>query len=361
MYKAPNYYGENNVSKPLLSPVKSVTENGPIRNKSESPKEATQRVLPTVSVKAAESSQSEQKLLETRQKQLIDRLNSIKKQLDQLQMKFRSNNNFVKTEVLHEKSNIKTSSVEPKKQKIASEPEIRQLVTIKYSNVNNRLVFEELSKIGEPVNICITADPNSPPFSIFVLCNLMRHRYGPILSNVYVHSSIGNELGNEFWNVFGRKNVENENDKSKNRIILHFIWKQDVIAPTMNIKCRLGKAPVYGEETIAKYLSKLANFYTENVSDENDQNNIWYKSAASFVKSNNKGKERILKDINVQLGKNSFILGSDVSLNDVSLWSALCKAKMNKEDKLPGNVKRWSRLLNNDSCFADAKLLADIM
>lgn len=129
----------------------------------------------------------------------------------------------------------------------------------------------------------------------------------------------------------------------------------------MNIKCRLGKAPVYGEETIAKYLSKLANFYTENVSDENDQNNIWYKSAASFVKSNNKGKERILKDINVQLGKNSFILGSDVSLDDVSLWSALCKAKMNKEDKLPGNIKRWSRLLNNDPCFADAKLLADIM
>lgn len=54
----------------------------------------------------------------------------------------------------------------------------------------------------------------------------MRHRYGPILSNVYVHSSVVNELRNEFWDVFGRKNVENENDKSKNRIILHFIWKQ---------------------------------------------------------------------------------------------------------------------------------------
>jgi len=95
--------------------------------------------------------------------------------------------------------------------------------------------------------------------------------------------------------------------------------------------------------------------------DENEQNNVWYKTAASFVKSNNKGKERILKDVNVQLGKNSFILGSNVSLADVCFWSALCKAKMNKEESLPGNVKRWSKLLNNDSCFVDSKRLADVI
>jgi len=225
MYAARSYYEDNDVSKSNLSP--SIIPSDPVISVKKTSKSPTKDTSSRVTGNAAPIKQdaiahSDEKLLETRQKLLIDRLNNIKKQLDQLQMKFRTHNN-VKREVLCAKTEteVKTTPVEQKKQRNVAEPETRQLATITFSNVDNRKVFDELSKIGQQVNICITADPNRPPFSIFVLCHLIRHRHGSIIPNVYVHSSV-NELSDEFWHVFNQTTVENVNDAAKSRIILHF-------------------------------------------------------------------------------------------------------------------------------------------
>lgn len=128
----------------------------------------------------------------------------------------------------------------------------------------------------------------------------------------------------------------------------------------MKIKCQLGEVPVEGEEVIAKFFAKVANFSSES-DKEIVEDCSWCKTAQSFLNANNETKEQILKDINVHLGKKPFLLGDSLTLADVCLWSALSKAKLNKEGKTSGNVKRWIQSCNNETWFADSKKLCDIL
>ena len=55
-----------------------------------------------------------------------------------------------------------------------------------------------------------------------------------------------------------------------------------------------------------------------------------------FSRANNKEKNAILKTMNSKLGKGDWLVGGEMSLADVAMWSALVGS-----DGVPGHVAAW--------------------
>lgn len=98
---------------------------------------------------------------------------------------------------------------------------------------------------------------------------------------------------------------------------------------------------IQGESSIARYLARLlkpsydadSSIATATLIDQ------WVDSASQYSHGNNKERASVLKAMNAHLGKCAWLVGNDVSLADVMLWSVITQG--GEANSAPSNVKKW--------------------
>jgi aminoacyl tRNA synthase complex-interacting multifunctional protein 2 len=114
---------------------------------------------------------------------------------------------------------------------------------------------------------------------------------------------------------------------------------------------------VYGEANIARYLSRLINpsYDSMDIISATEIDN-WLDLATQIIHGNNKERAAVLRTLNARLGKCSWLVGSELSLADIMLWSALQQNKMTQA--VPSNVKKWLEACNQQTTFKRAAQIA---
>lgn len=114
---------------------------------------------------------------------------------------------------------------------------------------------------------------------------------------------------------------------------------------------------VYGEANVARYLARLLNPAYDAVdvvtAAEIDH---WLDQATQVIHGNNKERAAVLRMINARLGKHPWLVGSDLTLADIVMWSGLQQCKMTQA--IPGNVKRWLDVCSQQTVFQHARQVA---
>ena len=110
------------------------------------------------------------------------------------------------------------------------------------------------------------------------------------------------------------------------------------------------QSPVIGEANIARYLSRLlpSCYENDNIVTATEIDTI-LDMATLLQKGNQKEKASVIKNLNVKLGKSSWLVGDSLTLADIVAWSAVHQTQ--EVESLPGNVKKWVKSCNEHSAF----------
>lgn len=105
-----------------------------------------------------------------------------------------------------------------------------------------------------------------------------------------------------------------------------------------------GSLPVIGESNILRYLARIGpnEFnYESNGLNANEIDSQLDLSELLIAAPTPKDRQVILKTLNSILGKNEYFGGTEPSINDVCLASAVLQSTADKE--LPPSLLKWSR------------------
>jgi glutathione S-transferase len=114
--------------------------------------------------------------------------------------------------------------------------------------------------------------------------------------------------------------------------------------------------PILAEANIARYVLRVLNSDYDTVGNLTEfvANDKWLNLASrSLVQGNAKERQSAVRQLNGHLGKSAFLTGSDVSLVDAVVASALLHA--NEYKNLSGNVKKWSLACIQTELFSSVK------
>ncbi|XP_076366672.1 aaRS-interacting multifunctional protein 2 isoform X4 [Tachypleus tridentatus] len=196
-------------------------------------------------------------------------------------------------------------------------------------------------------DIVITASPNYPPVSVWIMRNLLGQKIKVKLST-HLHSSLTTYLPK-------LKNLEDalmDFDRKDCQLVITVIWKDVGKDPELMVS-PVKQSSILGEVNIVRYLGRFVTpGYDEGdpvIATEIDFFLEIIHSA--FTNGNNKEKQGVLKTANIKLGKQTFLVGSELTIADVMLWSAIVQHKM--EHDLPSNVKKWFKSLCNSVIFSN--------
>ncbi|XP_016010657.2 aminoacyl tRNA synthase complex-interacting multifunctional protein 2 [Rousettus aegyptiacus] len=199
---------------------------------------------------------------------------------------------------------------------------------------------------GALKDIVINANPASPPLSLLVLHRLLCDHF-KVLSTVHTHSAVKNVPEN-LLKCFG----EQTNKQSRHEYQLGFtlIWKN---VPKTQMKFSVQRmCPVEGEGNIARFLFSLLggrhDAVTATLMDS------WVDAAVLQLREGgSKERAAVLRSMNSALGRSPWLVGSELTVADVVLWSVLqqtggCGAPA------PANVQKWLRACENLAPFSTA-------
>ncbi|KAM6156298.1 aminoacyl tRNA synthase complex-interacting multifunctional protein 2 isoform 3-T3 [Rhynchocyon petersi] len=203
---------------------------------------------------------------------------------------------------------------------------------------------------GALKDIVINANPAEPPFSLLVLHRLLCDRYR-VLSTVHTHSSVRNVPGN-LLTCFG----EQTRKQSRHEYQLGFtlIWKN---VPKTQMKFSVQTmCTIEGEGNIARFLFSLFGQKHDAVSLTLIDS--WVDVAIFQLKEgSSKEKATVFRAMNSALGKTPWLVGHELTVADVVLWSVL-RQTGGASGTLPTNVERWLKACENLAAFnAALKLL----
>jgi len=190
-------------------------------------------------------------------------------------------------------------------------------------------------------DIVINANPNNVPFSLVVLKKLWTNRISLTLQ-FYTHSTVSNlpQAAINFQNT-----CTAQQPTSSINLNISLIWKN-----IDNIEMINGSSwPVIGESNILRYLARIGpnEFnYELNGSNCNEVDSQLDISELLVAAPTAKDRQVILKNLNTKLGKNEFFGGTQPSLSDLSLASAVFQSTADKE--LPPALLKWSRKVIGD-------------
>ena len=110
---------------------------------------------------------------------------------------------------------------------------------------------------------------------------------------------------------------------------------------------------VHGEATIARYLARLLNpsYDSDDICRATEIDN-YVDLAYLLTNGKTKEKDSVLKTLNAKLGKSEWLVGSQQTLADIVLWSAVHQSGQAKS--APANVKKWLSRCSDDSAFRTA-------
>lgn len=199
---------------------------------------------------------------------------------------------------------------------------------------------------GALKDIVINANPASPPLSLLVLHQLLCSRYR-VLSTVHTHSAVHSVPPN-LLRCFGEQT--RRGPRHEYQLAFTLIWK-DVPKTQMKYSVQT-MCPIEGEGNIARFLFSLFgqqhNAVTLTLIDS------WVDMAIfQLQEGGSKEKAAVLRSMNSALGKSPWLVGNELTVADVVLWSVLqqtgsCGAA------LPANVQKWARACENLPPFSSA-------
>lgn len=114
------------------------------------------------------------------------------------------------------------------------------------------------------------------------------------------------------------------------------------------------QTPIIGECNIARYLARLLSpAYDSTDPVTATQIDGLIDLADAQLSNDGAQKANFVKVISAQLGKSLWMLGENVTLADVVLWSAVHQLK--QASRAPDNIKRWLDACNQLPEFAFAR------
>ncbi|XP_033751646.1 aminoacyl tRNA synthase complex-interacting multifunctional protein 2-like isoform X2 [Pecten maximus] len=198
-------------------------------------------------------------------------------------------------------------------------------------------------------DIVINADPENPPAIVFVLYTLLKERcqvYGSSL----VHSSVTN-VPDQLRNIFSD---QDKCTRGNHQVAITIIWKKVENGPTLIVSPH-NQTAIEGEANIARYIMRLINQDYDNSNPvTTTQVDDWLDSAQQQLhQGNTKEKAAAVKSLNARLGRNDWLVGSEISLADMVMWAALLQTY--QMSNAPNNVKKWLTACDKNSVFQFAK------
>ncbi|CAE1162083.1 AIMP2 [Acanthosepion pharaonis] len=199
-------------------------------------------------------------------------------------------------------------------------------------------------------DLVIGVDPSHIPLSLLVLYEQLSQIF-KVKVSVFVHSTVKKSPMSHMQSLFKSALPAKQPDdcRTTNDLLLTFIYKQ------VRQDCSLMVNPerqtyIYGEVNVARYLSRLANPDYESNPVTSTQIDHWL-DLASLMLWNGSGKARsqMVQNIDSALTKRKWLVGQNLSLADIVVWSGLQYAKM--MDKLPSNVQAWRKNCENHPYF----------
>lgn len=199
---------------------------------------------------------------------------------------------------------------------------------------------------GALKDIVINANPASPPLSLLVLHQLLCSQY-KVLSTVHTHSAVKN-VPEHLLRCFG----EQTKSRPRHEYQLGFtlIWKN---VPKTQMKFSVQRmCPIEGEGNIARFLFSL--FGQKHSAVNSTLIDSWVDVADfQFREGSSKERAAVLGSVNSALGKGPWLVGSELTVADVVLWSALWQAGAGS-GPVPPNVQKWMRACENLAPFSAA-------
>lgn len=196
----------------------------------------------------------------------------------------------------------------------------------------------------------INANPAEPPLSLLVLHRLLCDHYR-VLSTVHTHSSV-RSVPENLLQCFGEQTTK----QSRHEYQLGFtlIWKN---VPKTQMKFSIQTmCPIEGEGNIARFLFSLFG-------QKHDAVNLtlidsWVDIAIFQLKEgSSKEKAAVFRAMNSALGKSPWLVGNELTVADVVLWSVL-QQMGSASGTVPASVQKWIKSCENLAPFNTAlKLL----
>uniref|UniRef100_A0A8C3YGG2 Aminoacyl tRNA synthase complex-interacting multifunctional protein 2 n=1 Tax=Catagonus wagneri TaxID=51154 RepID=A0A8C3YGG2_9CETA len=198
---------------------------------------------------------------------------------------------------------------------------------------------------GALKDIVINANPASPPLSLLVLHQLLCDHY-KVLSTVHTHSAVKG-VPPHLLKCFGE---QKQQPRHEYQLAFTLIWK-NVSKTQMKFSVQT-MCPIEGEGNIARFLFSLFG-------QKQDAVNLtlidsWVDRAIFQLKEgSSKEKAAVFRSMNSALGKSPWIVGNELTVADVVLWSTLRQTGA-CGTTLPANVQKWMGACENLAPFHTA-------
>ncbi|XP_064633577.1 aminoacyl tRNA synthase complex-interacting multifunctional protein 2-like [Lineus longissimus] len=202
----------------------------------------------------------------------------------------------------------------------------------------------ELSS-GVIEDVVVNASPENPPYSLFILYQLLKGQYR-VMTATHMHSSVKDipeNLRIAFRNG-GR------GSRSDFQIAITLIWKDVKHGPTLMVSPG-AQTRLEGEAAIARFIGRMMKpAYDACDPVIATQIDSWLDIATNLVLGGNaKEKASALKSLNSALGKRDWLVGNSLTFADIVMWSAL--QQKGQVEGAPANVKKWLKSCSNQPVF----------
>nr|XP_035979495.1 aminoacyl tRNA synthase complex-interacting multifunctional protein 2 isoform X2 [Halichoerus grypus] len=203
---------------------------------------------------------------------------------------------------------------------------------------------------GALKDIVINANPASPPLALLVLHRLLCGHYR-VLSTVHTHSAV-QSVPENLLRCFGEQSKKQP--RHEYQLGFTLIWKN---VPKTQMKFSVQTmCPIEGEGNIARFLFSLFGQKQDAVTLTLIDS--WVDIAIfQLQEGSSKEKAAVFRSMNSALGKSPWLVGNELTVADVVLWSVLQQAG-GCGGTAPANVQKWMRACENLAPFNTAlKLL----
>ncbi|XP_006859820.1 PREDICTED: aminoacyl tRNA synthase complex-interacting multifunctional protein 2 [Chrysochloris asiatica] len=196
---------------------------------------------------------------------------------------------------------------------------------------------------GALKDIVINANPAEPPLSLLVLHGLLCDRYR-VLSTVHTHSSV-KSVPENLLRCFGAQTEKQP--RHEYQLGFTLIWKN---VPKIQMKFSVQTmCPIEGEGNIARFLFSL--FGQKHNAVNLTLIDSWVDVAIFQLKEgSSKEKAAVFRSMNSALGKSPWLVGNELTVADVVLWSVLQQSG-GASGTVPANVQKWMKSCENLAAF----------
>lgn len=202
---------------------------------------------------------------------------------------------------------------------------------------------------GSPLlDVVVSASPDRPPWSLWPLRRLLS-RHGRVLFGCHTHSSVAS-LPPHLAAVGCENGLSSADPRTSYDVALTLVWKR-VDGDCEVMVSPLLQAAIVGEVNFIRYVGRLLSpSYEASDAISATEVDHWLSQVHHGVlHGKNKEQQAVLKALNTQLGKTPYVLGANLGLADIALWSALLQTGL--ASAAPSNVKKWLKALGADPLF----------